>query len=72
MTINEKLAMRRRYVRAAFVMMCCIPVAALCMLALGVDPSPAAGIFGTSAATFSALIVAHFATAPQETQNENR
>lgn len=65
MTLNDKLKARRVYVFAAFIMMCVIPAASLGLLLLDVDPSPASGIFATSAATFSALIMAHFATTPK-------
>jgi hypothetical protein len=68
MTVEEKLSLRRKYVLAAFIMMCAIPLLSMLMLWFGVDPSPANGIFSTSAATFSALIIAHFATTPKETK----
>jgi len=66
-TLNDKIQARRRYVAAAFAMMCIIPAASLGLLLYGVDPSPAAGIFATSAATFSALIIGNFATTPKGT-----
>jgi len=66
MNISEKLENRKVYVRLAFAFMMLIPVGALGLILLGVDPSPAEGIFATSAATFSAIIIAHFATTPKE------
>lgn len=65
-TLETKQRARRRYVLAAFIFMCLIPISALVLLVFKIDPSPAAGIFSTSAATFSALIMAHFATAPKK------
>ena len=67
MTITEKLNERRGYVKAAFTFLVMIPVSAVVLLITGIDPSPMSTIFSTSAATFSALIIGHFATTPKET-----
>lgn len=66
MTIAEKQAERRGYIKAAFTFLIIIPAAALAMLIFGVDPSPAATIFATASATFGAIIIGHFATSPKE------
>ena len=68
MTIEDKLNERRAYVKAAFAFMAIIPLIALALLYFGIDPSPASAIFSTSAATFSAVIIAHFATTPKDTK----
>ena len=65
MTIADKMVERRKYVKAAFAFMVTIPAVALGLLVFGIDPSPAATIFATASATFSAIIVGHFATTPK-------
>ena len=66
MTKSDKQALRRKYVLVAFIAMVAIPFVSLLLLVFEVDPRPASGIFSTSAATFSALIMAHFATIPKD------
>ncbi len=66
MTKDEKLEERRGYVKAAFVFMILIPSVALGLLVFGIDPSPAGAIFATASATFSAIVIGHFATSPKD------
>lgn len=66
MTLQEKQQLRRDYVKASFVFMIGIPVTALGLIMFGIDPSPASAIFATASATFSAVIIGHFATTPKE------
>ena len=66
MTLEDKLKERRTYVKASFAFMVIIPAIALVLLAFGIDPSPASAIFATASATFSAIIVGHFISAPRD------
>ena len=65
-TLGEKQAIRYRMVYGAFTFMMAIPVAAFALIYLGIDPSSAQGIVGTSAASFSAVIIGFFATSPKD------
>ena len=71
MTAAEKLKERRGYIKAAFVFMIVIPTIALGLLLFGIDPSSAGAIFATSSATFSAIIIAHYATTPKDDPKGN-
>jgi hypothetical protein len=67
MTIEDKLKERRRYVLASFLMMCIMPLSAVGLKLYGISVSDLSGIIGTASATFSALIIGHFATTPKNT-----
>lgn len=66
MTVIEKLNERRGYVKAAFIFMVLIPTSALIVTMFGIDVSTISGIFATASATFSAIIIGHFATTPKD------
>ena len=69
-TLGEKQVIRYRMIYIAFGFIMAVPVAAFALLAFGIDPSSAQGIVGTAIASFSAIIVAFFATSPKDDKND--
>lgn len=69
-TLAEKQDIRYRMVYMAFSALITIPLLALGLLAIGISPAPAAGIFSTAAATLGAVIIGFFATSPKDDSHE--
>ena len=63
-TFTEKQTIRYRMVYLAFGTLIAIPVLAMGLLLIGIDPSSASGLFGTASATLGAIVIGHFATSP--------
>lgn len=61
-TFTEKEVIRYNMVYLAFGTLIIIPLMAIGLILVGVDPSSASGIFGVSAATLGAIVVGFFAT----------
>jgi len=65
-TLGEKQAIRYRMVYAALGTLIAIPVMALGLLLVGVDPSSANGIFATASATLGVIVVGFFGTSAKD------
>ena len=65
-TLGEKQTIRYRMVYVALGTLVTIPAAALGLLAFGIDPSSANGIFSTAAATLGAVVIGFFATSAKD------
>ena len=70
MTLVEKQKSRYRMVYIAFGVIVLIPLLALILLLLGIDPSSATGLFGVSSATLSAIVIGHFSTSPKDDKKD--
>lgn len=69
-TLGEKQSIRYRMVYAALGTLILIPMVALGLLFVGVDPSSASGIFSTSAVTLGAVVIGFFATSPKDDEKD--
>jgi len=68
-TFTEKQDIRYRMVYIAFGTLVAIPLIALGLLYVGVDPSAASGIFSVSSATLGAIVIGHFSTNIKDDKN---
>ena len=70
-TFAEKQAIRYNMIYLAFGTLIAIPLLALLLLVIGIDPAPASAIFSTAAITLGGIVVGFFATAIKDDKKDD-